>query len=165
MKPKGNPGITLCVLLLAIGLVGCETTTGLSDADIRQQQRQAMRSAIRDEPPGDYFVGRRFYKYEYKMWGWVRKPGQPWSAAQLVMLNEQQKIAPDRAANDLGYDNDYEYRLTGYFSGDEVYEPASNRFYPEFVLTGYELRSQDPPLIYEEERQTQPNVRLLKPPI
>jgi len=153
-----------CVLALAWTLTGCETI-GSGSGSTLQQQRSAMRAAIRDEPPGDYFVGRRFYKHEYKMWGWVRNPGQPWSTAKLVMLNEQQKLAPDRAANDLGYDNDYEYRLSGYYSGEEVYEPASNRFYPEFVLTGYELRSQDPPLIYEESRQAKPNVRILKPPI
>ena len=60
------------------------------------------------------------------------------------MLNEQRKLAPDRARGKLGTDNDYEYRLTGYFSGDTVYEPASNGFYPEFILLGAEVRSTNP---------------------
>ena len=48
------------------------------------------------------------------------------------MLNEKQKLAPDRAANSFGSDNNYEYKLYGQFSGDTVYEPASNGMYPEF---------------------------------
>jgi hypothetical protein len=57
------------------------------------------------------------------------------------MLNENQKLAPDREQMNFGYDNNYEYRLYGRFSGDKVYEPASNGVYPEFVLKGYELIS------------------------
>ncbi len=51
------------------------------------------------------------------------------------MFNEQKVLAPDRQQGRLGTDNNFEYRLTGYFSGDTVYEPASDGFYPEFVLT------------------------------
>lgn len=156
-------GLLRLLLLLAVvlGVGACETTS----TDLYDRQRAAMAAAIREEPAGDYFVGRRLFKEDYKMWGWVRKPGQPWKAAQLVMMNEQQKLAPDRASGRLGTDNDYEYRLFGYFSGETVYEPASNKFYPEFVLTGYELRSTDPPLIYDSVDQTNPGVRILKPPI
>ena len=64
------------------------------------------------------------------------------------MLNEQTKLAPDRELGKLGYDNGYEYKLYGDFSGQTVYEPASNGFYPEFVLKGFELRSQTPPNIF-----------------
>jgi hypothetical protein len=63
-----------------------------------QSARIAMIDSIKAEPPGDYFVGRRYYKQDYKFWGFIRQPGQPWSTAKLVMLNEQQKLAPDRAA-------------------------------------------------------------------
>ena len=100
-----------------------------------------MRSAgrIAQEPPGDYFVGRRYYNPNYKFWGYVRKPGQPWHTAQLVMFNEKQKLAPRPARKaQLGADDNCEYRLYGHFTGDTVYEPASNHVYPEFLLTGYE---------------------------
>jgi hypothetical protein len=80
------------------------------------------------------------------------------------MMNEQRKLAPDRARGTLGTDNDYEYRLTGYFSGDTVYEPASNGFYPEFILLGAEVRSTKPANIYQQERQRDPKVRMLQPP-
>ena len=78
------------------------------------------------ETQGDYFIGRRYYKPDFKFWGYIRRPGQPWSESQLVMLNEKQKLAPDREKLDFGSDNNYEYKLYGYFSGDKVYEPASN---------------------------------------
>ena len=76
-----------------------------------------LAAMIAAEQPGNYFIGRRYYKKDYKMWGWVRRPGQPWSTAQFVMMNENTKLAPDRAAGTLGIDNNSEYRLEGRFTG------------------------------------------------
>jgi hypothetical protein len=127
-------------------LVGCETVPqGIQQARIEMAQRIAA------EPAGDYFIGRRYYKPDFKFWGYVRRPGQPWSAAQLVMLNEKQKLAPDREQLSFGSDNNYEYKLYGSFSGDNVYEPASNSIYPEFVLKGYELISTNPSPIFKSQ--------------
>jgi hypothetical protein len=75
--------------------------------DSEAPARASMNAAIRAEAPGDYFIGRRMYKSDYKMWGWVREPGKPWTTAQLVMMNEQTKIAPDREAGKLGEDKNY----------------------------------------------------------
>lgn len=116
-----------------------------------QQARVAMAQNIASEPPGDYFVGRRYFKPDFKFWGYVRRPGQPWSTSQLVMLNEKQKLAPDRQALNFGSDNNYEYKLHGSFSGEKVYEPASNTIYPEFVLKSYELVSTSPPPIFKSQ--------------
>ena len=116
-----------------------------------QQARVAVANRIAAETPGDYFIGRRYYKPDFKFWGYVRQPGQPWSTAQLVMLNEKQKLAPDRQALSFGSDNNYEYKLYGYFSGERVYEPASNTIYPEFVLKNYELVSTTPPPIFKSQ--------------
>jgi len=149
----------LPLILSLVVLAGCETI------DPYAADRAAAAQAIRQEAPGNYFIGRRFYKEDYKMWGWVREPGKPWSSAKLVMFNEQQKLAPDREQGRLGTDNNYEYKLFGSFSGETVYEPASNRFYPEFVLTGFELKSVTPPMIFKEKRSIDPKVRLLVPPI
>jgi hypothetical protein len=41
--------------------------------------------------------------------------------------------------------------LYGNFSGDKVYEPASNTVYPEFVLKNYELISTNPPPIFKSQ--------------
>jgi len=125
----------------------------------------SMNEAIRAEAPGDYFIGRRFYKQDYKFWGWIRQPGQPWKSAKLVMLNEQKVLAPDRQQGHIGSDNNYEYRLTGYYSGEKVYEPASDTIYPEFVITGYEVRATNPPMIFADKRSIDPAVRLLTPPM
>jgi hypothetical protein len=148
-----------------LGLAAIVFLTGCQTLDVDAPARAAMNDAIRMEQPGSYFIGRRMYKKDYKMWGWVREPGKPWSTAKLVMLNEQQKLAPDREAGKLGSDSNYEYKLTGGFSGDMVYEPASDRFYPEFVLTGYEVRSTVPARIFSTKRQEDPAVRILLPPI
>ena len=69
----------------------------------------------------------------------------------MVMLNEKQKLAPDRERLEFGSDNNYEYKLYSYFSNDKVYEPASNGIYPEFVLKGYELISTNPPPIFRSQ--------------
>ncbi|PYK32129.1 MAG: hypothetical protein DME57_01045 [Verrucomicrobia bacterium] len=127
-------------------LVGCQTPeSGIQNAKIAMQQRIAA------EPTGDYYIGRRYFKPDFKFWGYVRKPGQPWNTAQLVMLNEKQKLAPDREQVKFGFDNNYEYKLYGNFSGDKVYEPASNHVYPEFVLKNYELISTNPPPIFKSQ--------------
>ncbi len=146
--------------LLVATLTGCQTI----DPQVAAR-REAMRAAIAAEPAGDYFVARRFYKRDYKIWGWVRQPRQPWSTAKLVMLNESKMLAPDRVRNDIGSDNGFEYILKGRFSGDTIYEPSSNRFFPEFVLTGADIRTTDPVSIFSDPRSTDPTVRLLSPPI
>jgi predicted small secreted protein len=152
-------GLVFSLLALAaVLLTSCETV------DRGGPDRAALSAAIASEPRGDYFIGRRMYKKEYKMWGWVREPGRPWSTARLVMMNEQLKLAPDREGGKMGTDNNFEYRLRGRFTGETVYEPASDRFYPEFQLTGHELISRTPPQIYVVQRQEDPEVRILAPP-
>ena len=152
-----NPAMLLLAELL---LSGCEAPIITQSS----QDRAAITASLAGEAPGNYFVGRRFYKVDYKMWGWVKKPGESWKQAQLVMFNEQKKLAPDREKNAVGSDNDYEYRLAGYFSGEKVYEPASDNFYPEFVLTGTSLISTNPPLIFPDKRWVDPAIRLLGAP-
>src|SRR5213592_309475 len=140
------------LLLSAVFLSSCQTMPqGIQQARIEMAQRIAA------EPAGDYFIGRRYYKPDYKVWGYVRRPGQPWSTAEMVMLNEKQKLAPDRERLEFGSDNNYEYKLYGYFTGDKVYEPASNGIYPEFVLKGYELISTTPPPIFRSQMSGRSN--------
>ena len=50
--------------------------------------------------------------------------------------------------NQLGADDNCEYRIYGRFTGETVYEPASNHVYPEFMLSGYELINKNPPSIF-----------------
>ncbi len=140
--------VSLCLLL-----AGCDFSPEMNAFRAAQV---AQNQAISQEPPGDYFIGRRYYNRTYKFWGYVRKPGQPWKEAQLVMFNEKQKLAPDRADNHFGEDNGFEYRLYGRFTGDTVYEPPSNSLYPEFELKGYELINRNPAPIFAPNSDPSP---------
>lgn len=152
--------------ILAFLAGGCVTTnTSRSDLSSEMQTaRVAMLAAIPNEPAGDYFVGRRYYKRDYKFWGFVRSPREPWTSAKLVMLNEQQTLAPDRASGKIGSDHDTEYRLYGYFSGESVYEPASNGIYPEFVLKRSEVKDPNPATIYRTFAAKDPTRRIIGTP-
>jgi hypothetical protein len=144
--------LVLVIAAAALLLVGCQTTE-----DQFTQSQTLLNRTIAGEPPGNYFVGRRFYRKNFFFWGYIRQPRQPWSSAKLVMMNEQKMLAPDRQANKAGFDSNYEYRLQGYFSGQTVYEPASNSFYPEFVLTSYKLISDHPPQIFRDPKAMDPD--------
>ena len=141
-----NRSVLRNLFLALLFVAGCQTVPqGIHQAKIEMSQRIAA------EPPGDYFIGRRYYKPDFKFWGYIRRPGQPWSTAQLVMMNEKEKLAPDREQMKFGFDNNYEYKLYGQFSGEKVYEPASNGIYPEFILKNYELVSTSPPPIFKSQ--------------
>jgi hypothetical protein len=144
--------VVLIIAAAALLLVGCQTTE-----DQFTQSQTLLNRTIAGEAPGNYFVGRRFYRKNFFFWGYIRQPRQPWSSAKLVMMNEQKMLAPDRQANKAGFDSNYEYRLQGYFSGQTVYEPASNSFYPEFVLTSYKLISDHPPQIFRDPKAMDPD--------
>jgi len=53
-------------------LTSCVTTapTGI------QQARVNVAQSIASEPPGDYYIGRRYFKPDFKFWGYIRKPGE-----------------------------------------------------------------------------------------
>jgi hypothetical protein len=134
--------------LSTLVLAGC----GTAEPQGIQEARLKAAAAIAAETPGDYFIGRRYYKIpQYKFWGYVRRPGEPWNAAKLVVFNEKEKLAPDREQLNFGFDNNYEYKLWGRFSGDTVYDAGSNGFYPEFVLKKYEVISVNPPPIFKSQ--------------
>ena len=147
-----NELVVLMAAAVALAFAGCQTTQ-----DSFSQSQASLNQAIANEPPGNYFIGRRFFRRYYFFWGYIRQPRQPWSGAKLVMMNEQKVLGPDRQANRPGFDNNFEYRIQGYFSGQTVYEPASNSFYPEFVLTGYKLISDHPPQIFRDPKALDPD--------
>lgn len=158
MKYKPLLLLTACG---ALALASCQTGRPARDL---AAARLAMEESIPNEPKGDYFIGRRCYKVDYKMWGHVRRPREPWTDARLVMLNEDRMLAPDRARNAIGSDNGFEYRLRGRFSADSVYEPASNTVYPEFVLEKADLLSEKPAPIFKDRRALDPRKRYYPDP-
>src|SRR5947208_4967297 len=72
MKRSARFLLATNLVLAALFFAGCETVPqGI------QQARIEMAQQIAAEPTGDYYIGRRYYKPDYKFWGYVRKPGQP----------------------------------------------------------------------------------------
>ena len=117
--------------------------------------RLERESRIATEPAGDFWIGRRWFTKGTRFWGYVRRPRQPWSQARLVMLNESQKLAPDRLQEDstsgksAGFDHNHEYNIWGNFTGDTVYDPNSNLMLPEFKLSRYEVINTRPGYVFE----------------
>jgi len=136
------------LVFLALSLSGCETTSPGPTTGAEAAARATLLQSIASEPPGDYWIGRRYYNANYKFWGYIRRPRQSWKSAQLAVLNEQAKFAPDRALNQMGIDNNSEYRIKGRFTGETIYESASNSFYPEFVATSFDVISTNPTSIF-----------------
>ena len=139
-------------LALTFLLSACSTTTDPRFAS----QAEARRLAIASEARGDFFIGRRFRIDRTHFWGYVRRPGESWDKARLVVLNEKFKSAPDRLPEipsgmgpAYGYDHNYEYRLWGHLSGRKVYDPNSNLILPEFVLQRWELINDSPGWLFQ----------------
>ena len=119
---------------------------------------------IAAEPRGDFYIGRRYYVDRMRFWGYLRRPGQPWTESALVIMNERVKSVPDRLPEIMefekeelgddptklekvkrfGYDHNYEYKVNGKFSGRKVYDPNSNLLLREFILSDYRLIDPDP---------------------
>jgi hypothetical protein len=130
---------------------------------------EARNAAIAAEPTGDFYYGRRYYVERTRFWGYLRKPRQPWSRAKLVMILEDRKLAPDRLpeagppGRRYGFDHNYEYRMRGHYTGREIYDPNSNQFLPEFMLTDYEVVNRDPGWLFRPDDRYHPQRITLVP--
>ena len=121
-----------------------------SCADPMVEQKMAERRLeIMNEPHGDWFIARRYFIDRTHLWGYLRRPGQSWDDSRLVVLNEKQMAAPDRlpemptgSGPAHGFDHNYEYKMWGHFTGQKVYDPNSDLFLPEFMLSRYEVVSE-----------------------
>jgi hypothetical protein len=129
---------------LVLLLAGCATPPEAAPL----MESPAVAQQIAAEPVGDFYIGRRVFAPPFAIWGYVRSPRQSWKTAKLVILNEKFQFAPDRARNQLGSDSGSEYRLYGYFSGDQIYDASAGRFCAEFVLKRAELISPNPDPIW-----------------
>ncbi|MGC6425946.1 MAG: hypothetical protein ACON5H_02995 [Akkermansiaceae bacterium] len=111
---------------------------------------EVRRAQIAAEPRGDFYYGRRYYVQKTRFWGYLRKPGKSAKTAQLVIFNESKKRNPDRYPENgpsdrrYGFDQNYEYKIYGHYTGRTLYEPNSNQFLPEFELQRYELLDRSP---------------------
>lgn len=120
------------------------------------------KAQIASEPTGDFFYGRRYYVKKTRFWGYLRKPRESWNRAKLVMLREDKMRAPDRFSETgppgkrYGFDQNYEYKIKGYYTGKSAYDPNSNQILPEFMLTGYEVVNRNPGWIFRPDDRYDP---------
>ena len=112
---------------------------------------------IANEPSGSFFYGRRYYVHKTRFWGYVRKPGESASRSRLVLMNESRTRNPDRLPENgppdrsYGFDQNYEYRIWGGYTGETAYDPNSNQFLPEFKPTRFEVVNRDPGWLFSPE--------------
>ena len=132
--------------MIRFALLSCLLVLTACESPLIQQQIDMRNAMIAQEPRGDYFIGRRFRIERTHFWGYLRRPGQTWVKAQLVVVSERSKEQPDRlpeepsdASNAYGYDHNWEYKVQGRFTGRKIYDPNSDLILPEFEATSYEL--------------------------
>ena len=127
------------------------------------------KAQIEAEPRGDFYYGRRYFVKKTRFWGYLREPRQSAEKAKLVIFNESRKLNPDRlseagGSKNYGFDNNYEYRIYGRYTRRKLYEPNSNQFLPEFLLTDYKLVSKNPGWLFSPSDRYYPTRLTLLPP-
>lgn len=150
--------LLLCLGLAvsSLGLNSCET--------IDPQIKQDREMKIAREPQGDYYIGRRFVTFRTRFWGYLRRPGQPWSTAKLVIVNEDREKQPDRlqeapeSGHAHGYDHNFEYKVMGNFTGRTVYDPNADLEVPEFMPTRFELITSRPGYLFDPREKYDPKM-------
>ena len=165
-----SPLVLLLLSVVAIFLPSCSSdlSSGAS-GNMGSQPSPAVRKAqIATEPRGDFYYGRRYFVKKTRFWGYLRKPGQSANSAKLVIFNESRKRNPDRlpeagGSKNYGFDQNYEYKIYGRYTGRKLYEPNSNQILPEFLLTNYELVSSDPGWLFSPADRYNPSSVTLLP--
>ena len=131
-----------------------------------KEERSAQ---ISQEPTGDSFYGRRYFVNKTRFWGYLRKPRQAANQGKLVIFRESSKLNPDRlpengaAGQRYGFDQNYEYRIWGQYTGREVYDVNSNQFLPEFLLKDYQLVNTNPGWLFRPDDSYNPTRITLVP--
>lgn len=124
-----------------------------------QEERDA---AIASEPTGNFYYGRRYYVEKTRFWGYLREPRQSADKAKLVIFKENLRKNPDRLPEDgpegarYGFDNNYEYRIYGHYTGKTALCPNSNQILPIFALTDYELVNTQPGWLFSPKDHYHP---------
>lgn len=145
---------TALLSLLSIALLTqCNTMRSDCEAIALRNQEIAQESA------GDYYIGRRYHVPSTRFWGYLRRPGQSWSSAKLVIMDESTTLTPDRGPEPpapnatFGTDNNVEYYIQGDFvrtpNHNIAYEPNSDQILPVFRATSYSVRNAKPGFLFK----------------
>lgn len=123
---------------------------------------------IAREPRGNYFVGRRYHVPATALLGIPAQPGQTWRTAQLVIMDESACRTPTACRNTpeiqrYAYDNNYEYRVYGKYTGKYGYEPNSNLRLPIFKPTRFEVANTTPGWLFKPSEKYDTGAVTLRP--
>jgi hypothetical protein len=136
-------------------LTHCGSTYG--SGNLGGPSVEERNAKIANEPTGDFYYGRRYYVEKTRFWGYLREPRQSANRAKLVLFREDRKKNPDRLPENgppgqrYGFDQNYEYRIRGNYTGEKAYDPNSNQFLPVFMLTDYELIDRQPGWLFRPD--------------
>lgn len=161
----------LCLILAALSSCGTGdfSSGSYGPSNMGGPSPEVRRAQIAAEPTGNFYYGRRYYVQKTRWWGYLRKPRQNPNQAKLVIFNESKRRNPDRFPENgignkrYGFDNNYAYRIHGYYTGRKVYEVNSNQFLPEFMLTGYQLLNAHPGWLFSPKDHYNPKSMTLRP--
>ncbi|MCQ2366963.1 MAG: hypothetical protein MJ056_07375 [Akkermansia sp.] len=162
---KMDTGKFLTLLAAALCLSDCNTLKSDCQA-ISEREAQ-----IAKEQPGDYYIGRRYYIPYTRLWGYLRRPGESWRTAKLVMMDEHAVHQPDRGPEPplknavFGTDDNVEYAITGSFTGMKAYEPSSNLVLPLFKATSYKVINRNPGFLFKPSEKRSDDFVTLDPRI
>lgn len=162
---RWNTGKFLVLLAAVFGLSQCNTLKSDCQAIAERE------AAIAREQPGNYYIGRRYYIPYTRLWGYLRRPGQSWRTAKLVMMDEHALHQPDRGPEPplknavFGTDDNVEYAITGSFTGMNAYEPSSNLVLPLFKATSYKVLNRKPGFLFKPSEKRSDDFITLDPRI
>ncbi|GEM_PF-3212715 len=114
------------------------STQGGADKPSSASGSKRVSAAQLNARPGEYWLGQRVFIQDQMIWGWVKRPDEPWEEAVPVLLREEDVMAPHRELAKASADHNYQYKLYGYFWEQRAYEPVLNRLLDVFVLQGVE---------------------------
>lgn len=135
------------------------------------QALAAREASIAQEARGDYYIGRRYFLPFTRFWGYLRKPGESWRNATLVIMDERIVRTPDRGYEKpvkgatFGKDANVEYYVYGRYTGEKAYDPSTDQVLPVFLASKYEVRSAKPGFLFIPSEQYSPDFVTLRPSI
>ena len=138
----------LCALLVSLLLMQCNSLR--SDCE----QIALREKEIAAETRGDYYVGRRYHIPYTRFWGYLRRPGESWRTAKLVMMDERTVRCPDRGPEEplpnptVGKDANVEYTITGAYTGAKAYDPSTDQALDLFRPTSFSVRNATPGFLF-----------------
>lgn len=105
-----------------------------------------------DSAAADTYTGRRWFVripgHTCYFWGYIKKPGQKWTAARLVVIDQRVSVPPPDAAGGkpelIGSDHNFEYTIEGSFTGRSAYDPNADLVLPTFAAKKFTLVNRAP---------------------